>query len=88
MIQKPLSCKIKQSDVNLDYENIVIRYIDGYELEIKKIISIIYDEIGDIWDDIWTWDDVIDRFEKGHFLWMVLENDSPIACSWIEKKSK
>ena len=33
MIQKPLSCKIKQSDVNLDYENIVIRYIDGYELE-------------------------------------------------------
>ena len=67
MIQKPLSCKIKQSDVQLDYENIIIKYIDGYESEIKKIISIIHDEIGDIWDDIWTWDDVVDRFEKWSF---------------------
>ena len=88
MISKPLSCKIKKSDVQLDYENIIIKYIDGYEVEIKKMISIIHDEIGDIWDDIWTWDDVVDRFKKGHFLWLVLDEDSPIACSWFEKKSK
>ena len=88
MISKPLSCKIKKSDVQLDYENIIIKYIDGYEVEIKRMISIIHDEIGDIWDDIWTWDDVVDRFKKGHFLWLVLDEDSPIACSWFEKKSK
>ena len=63
MIQKPLSCKIKKSDVQFDYENVIIKYTDGYESEIKKMISIIYDEIGDIWDEMWTWDDVIDRFE-------------------------
>ena len=25
----------------------------------SKMISIIYDEIGDIWDEMWTWDDVV-----------------------------
>ena len=88
MIQKPLSCEIQKTDVQLDYENIIIKYTDGYESEIKKIISIIDDEIGDIWDDMWTWDDVVDRFEKNHFLWLVLDGESPIACSWFEKKSK
>tara|TARA_A100001391_G_scaffold88473_1_gene58538 strand:- start:227 stop:1426 length:1200 start_codon:yes stop_codon:yes gene_type:complete len=88
MIQKPLSCRIKKSDVQLDYENVIIKYTDGYESEIKKMISIIYDEIGDIWDEMWTWDDVVDRFEKGHFLWLVFDEGSPIACSWFEKKSK
>ena len=88
MIQKPLSCKIKKSDVQFDYENVIIKYTDGYESEIKKMISIIYDEIGDIWDEMWTWDDVVDRFQKGHFLWLVLDEGSPIACSWFEKKSK
>ena len=88
MIQKPLSCKIKKSDVQFDYENVIIKYTDGYESEIKKMISIIYDEIGDIWDEMWTWDDVVDRFEKGHFLWLVFDEGSPVACSWFEKKSK
>ena len=88
MIQKPLSCKIKKSDVQFDYENVIIKYTDGYESEIKIMISIIYDEIGDIWDEMWTWDDVVDRFEKGHFLWLVFDEGSPVACSWFEKKSK
>ena len=88
MIQKPLSCKIKKSDVQFDYENVIIKYTDGYESEIKKMISIIYDEIGDIWDEMWTWDDVVDRFEKGHFLWLVFDEGSPVACSWFEQKSK
>ena len=52
------------------------------------MISIIYDEIGDIWDEMWTWDDVVDRFEKGHFLWLVFDEGSPVLCSWFEKKSK
>ncbi len=88
MIQKPLSCKIKKSDIHLDYKNIIIENTDGYETEIKKMISIISDEIGKIWDGMWTWDGVIERFEKGHFLWLSLDDDSPIACSWVEKKSK
>ena len=37
MIQKPLSCKIKKSDIHLDYKNIIIENTDGYETEIKKM---------------------------------------------------
>ena len=86
---KPLSCKIKKSDIDhLDYKNIIIENIDEYETEIKKMISIISDELGGIWDGMWTWNDVIERFKKGHFLWLSLDGGSPIACSWVEKKSK
>jgi len=88
MIQKPLSCKLRKSDIHLDYKNIIIENTDEYEIEIKKMISIISDEIGEIWDGIWTWHDVIERFKKGHFLWLSLDDDSPIACSWCEVKSK
>ena len=88
MIQKPLSCKIKKSDIHLDYKNIIIESTDGYETEIKKMISIISDEIGKIWNGMWSWDDVILRFKKGHFLWLSLDDGSPISCSWVEKKSK
>ena len=42
------------------------------------MISIIYDEIGDIWDEMWTWDDVVDRFEKGH-LWLVFDEGSHLV---------
>ena len=72
----------------MDYKNIIIENTDGYETEIKKMISIISDEIGKICDGMWTWDGVIERFDKGHFLWLSLDDDSPIACSWVEKKSK
>ena len=36
MIQKPLSCKIKKSDIHLDYKNIIIERVNQRIKEIFK----------------------------------------------------
>ena len=88
MIKKPLSCKLKSSKVSSDLDCLLINKIDGYKNVITELIFNIHEELSDDWNEIWSFDDVIERFDKGEILWLVLKDDKPISCSWISVKSK
>jgi len=88
MIKKPLSCKLKSSKVSSDLDCLLINKIDGYKSVITELIFNIHEELSGDWDDIWSFDDIVERFDKGEILWLVLKDDKPISCSWILVKSK
>jgi 7-cyano-7-deazaguanine synthase len=88
MIKKPLSCKLKSSKVSSDLDCLLINKIDGYKNVITELIFNIHEELSDDWNEIWSFDDVIERFDKGEILWLVLKDDKPISCSWISIKTK
>jgi hypothetical protein len=88
MIKKPLSCKLKSSKVSSDLDCLLINKIGGYKNVITELIFNIHEELSDDWNEIWSFDDVIERFDKGEILWLVLKDDKPISCSWISIKTK
>ena len=88
MIKKPLSCKLRPSDINTDLECLLLSEVGSYEKIIKELLYDIHEEFSGDWNEIWSFDDVIDRFDKGEILWLVLKDDKPISCSWISVKSK
>ena len=91
MIKKPLSCKLRPSDINTDLKCLLLSEVGSYEKIIKELLYDIHEEFSggdDPWNDIWLFDDVIERFDKGEVLWLVLKDDKPISCSWISVKSK
>jgi len=88
MIKKPLSCKLISSDIDIDLDGLLLTKIGSYKKVIKELIYDIHKELSDPWDDIWSFDDVIERFDKGEILWLVLKDEKPISCSWISVKSK
>ena len=90
MIKKPLSCKLRPSDINTDLECLLLSEVGSYEKIIKELLYDIHEEFSggdDPWNDIWSFDDVIERFDKGEILWLVLKDENPISCSWISVKS-
>ena len=87
MIKKPLSCKLISSDIDIDLDGLLLTKIGSYKKVIKELIYDIHKELSDPWDDIWSFDDVIERFDKGEILWLVLKDEKPISCSWISVKS-
>jgi hypothetical protein len=88
MIEKPLSCKLIPSDIDIDLDGLLLTKIGSYKKVIKELIYDIHEELSDDWDDIWSFDDVIERFDRGEILWLVLKDEKPISCSWISVKSK
>ena len=87
MIKKPLSCKLRPSDINTDLECLLLSEVGSYEKIIKELLYDIHEEFSGDWNEIWSFDDVIDRFDKGEILWLALKDDKPISCSWISIKS-
>ena len=88
MIPKFLSCEIKPSDIDVDLECLLLNEVGSYEKIINELIYDIHEELSVEWDDIWSFDDVVERFDKGEILWLVLKDKKPISCSWISIKSK
>ena len=87
MIKKPLSCKLISSKVSNDLGCLLLTKVGTYKKVIKELIYDIHEEFSGDWNEIWSFDDVIDRFDKGEILWLVLKDDKPIGCSWISIKS-
>ena len=85
---KKLSCKLIPSDIDIDLDCLLLTKVGTYKKVIKELIYDIHGELSDDWNEIWSFDDVIERFDKGEILWLVLKDDKPISCSWISVKSK
>ena len=88
IFSKTMSCKIVPSKVNVDLEGLILTEIGSYERTIKELIYDIHEELYTEWDDIWSFDDVTERFDKGEMLWLVLKDNKPISCSWISLRTR
>ena len=88
MIPKFLSCEIKPSDIDVDLECLLLNEVGSYEKIINELIYDIHEELSVEWDDIWSFDDVVERFDKGEILWLVLKDNKPISCSWVSLKTR
>jgi len=85
---KPLSCRLKSSKVNVDLECLLLSEVGIHEKVIKELIYDIHEELSAEWDDIWSFNDVVERFDKGEILWLVLKDNKPISCSWVSLKTR
>jgi len=69
-------------------ECLLLSEVSIYEGAIKELIYDIHEELYSEWDDIWSFDDVVERFDKGEILWLVLKDNKPISCSWVSLKTR
>ena len=86
MIPKFLSCEIKPSDIDVDLECLLLNEVGSYEKIINELIYDIHEELSVEWDDIWSFDDVVERFDKGEILWLVYVMDVVDLSKYLYKK--
>ena len=79
---------LQDPKVNVDLECLLLSEVGIYEKVIKELIYDIHQELSAEWDDIWSFDDVTERFDKGEMLWLVLKDNKPISCSWISLRTR